>query len=201
MKKIFLFSMIVFFTVNLFGQYNVIQTTNFKFRTIKKGYTGDWAGSQTDTTGNNGINYNALMNELLWSKVFSNSSYWLKQSFKDSILSQERLSKDIIIDSSRISVNDTSDFFVTNKAITLDSIKVIGRGAGMNITINYRYGDGATLAGTAIISSPSASTSVTKGTVVTTFDNGTIPSNNRIWFLFPTVATKPTQAHIVFYYH
>jgi hypothetical protein len=201
MKKLILFAMITVFAINLYGQANVIQTTNFKFRTIKKGYIGNWAGSQTDTTGNEGWNYNALMDELLWSKVFSNSSYWLQQTFKDSILAHQKISKDIIVDSSNISINDTSDFFITNKAITLDSIKVIGRGIAMSIVVDYRYGDGTALAGTKIITSPGASTSITKGTVVTSFDNGTIPANNRIWFLFPTVTTKPKQAHIIFYYH
>jgi hypothetical protein len=200
MKKLFLFAMIITFAINLYGQANVIQTTNFKFRTIKKGYTGNWAGSQTDTTGNEGMNYNALMDELLWSKIF-NSSYWLQQTFKDSIFNHLKISKDIIVDSSNISINDTSDFFITNKAITLDSIKVIGRGEAMSIVVDYRYGSGATLAGTAIINSPGASTSITTGTLVTSFNSGTIPVNNRIWFLFPTVTTKPKQAHIIFYYH
>lgn len=85
MKKLILFVLTIAFAVNLYGQANVIQTPNFKFRTIKKGYSGDWIGSQTDTTGNGGLNYNALMNELLWSKVF-NSSYWIQTTFRDSIL-------------------------------------------------------------------------------------------------------------------
>jgi|WetSurMetagenome_2_1015567.scaffolds.fasta_scaffold412031_2 hypothetical protein len=197
MKNLILIILILAFTTNIYGQANIIQTQNFKYRTIKKGYTGDWAGSQTDTTANNGINYNALMSEYIFSKIFT-STFSIVPAFKDSI---NRTSKDIVVDSSKISVNDTSDFFITNKAITIDSIKVIGRGVAMSIVVSYRYGTGTTLAGTAIITSPGASTSITTGTVVTSLDNRYVPANNRIWFLFPTVTTKPKQAHIVFYYH
>ena len=184
----------------MYGQANILKTPNFNFRTIKKGYTGDWAGSQTDTNANNGINYNALMDEILWSKIF-NSKYWIQQTFKDSVLSYQRLSNDIIVDGSMITTYDTIDSFITRKAIVLDSIKVIGRGDAMDITVDYRYGSGISLDGTAIISNPIASTSTTTGTLVTAFDNSAIPANNRIWFLFPTVTATPRQAHIVFYYH
>jgi hypothetical protein len=111
------------------------------------------------------------------------------------------LSRDIVADSSMISLNDTIQFFITTKAIVLDSIKVKCRATTASIVIDYRYGTGSTLAGTAIITSPAASTNTTTGTLVTSFDNGSIPANNYIWFLFPTITTKPKQTHITFYYH
>ena len=84
MKKLILFAVIISLATSMFGQPNIIKTPNFNFRTIKKGYTGDWAGSQTDTNANNGMNYNALMDEILWSKIF-NSTYSPTQTFKDSV--------------------------------------------------------------------------------------------------------------------
>jgi hypothetical protein len=85
MKKIVLIALVIMFAFDAFGQANVIYTANRKFATIKKGYTGDWAGSQTDTTGNAGLNRNALLEEILWTKIF-NSAYWIQSTFRDSIL-------------------------------------------------------------------------------------------------------------------
>jgi hypothetical protein len=85
MKRIVLIALVLMIASDAFGQSNIIYTANHKFVTIKKGYTGDWAGSQTDTTGNSGMNRNALLNEILWSKIF-NSTYWIQSTFRDSIL-------------------------------------------------------------------------------------------------------------------
>ena len=83
MKKI-IFLLMIFATTEIYSQANIQYTTNFKFRTIKRGYTGDWIGSQTDTTNNQGLNYNALRSENMFSKIF-NSSYGYIQAFKDSV--------------------------------------------------------------------------------------------------------------------
>ena len=110
-------------------------------------------------------------------------------------------SRDICVDSSMISVNDTIQFFVTQRAIVLDSIKVKCRATTANIVISFRYGTGATLNGTVI--EAVTATSVTTGTVVVAadIDAGSIAVNQYVWFLFPTITTKPKQAHIIFYYH
>ncbi len=116
MKKLFLLSVIMIVCIiDAPGQSNVEHTPNFKFRTIKKGYTGDWAGSQRDTTANSGLNYNALMDEILWSMIFT-STYSVNQTLKDSVLNGGRLQLHTIVagDSvfGRIFVRDTDTTLV-----------------------------------------------------------------------------------------
>ena len=121
MKKIILFALMISFAMNAYGQANVIKTTNFKFRTIKRGYTGNWIGSQTDTTGNDGLNYNALMDEILWSTIFS-SSYSIVPAFRDSIIkSTDTLVYGTAAVRAQKMVNDTTKWNTVSQSVGTDS--------------------------------------------------------------------------------
>ena len=86
MKKTLLLTLLIalFLPMEVMAQANVVHTTKFKLRTIKKGYTGDWAGSQTDTTANQGLNYNALKEEILWGLILD-ANLRFATSFQDSL--------------------------------------------------------------------------------------------------------------------
>jgi len=109
-------------------------------------------------------------------------------------------SKDFCIDTSKVTATDTVFLFKTRRAIVVDSICVVGNGAAINVTVDYRYGSTRNGAGTAIITTPAASTSITTGTVVISFNNASIPVNNFVRFRCSAVTTK-SQLGITFYYH
>ena len=106
----------------------------------------------------------------------------------------------IIVDTSMVTLTDTISFWRTDRAIVIDSILVVGNGAAMSVTVDYRYGLTRNGAGTAIINSPSASTSITYGTVVTSFNSASIPAGSFVRFRFSAVTTK-SQVTIIAYYH
>jgi hypothetical protein len=76
-------------TSSVFAQ-DVMYTPNMGFRLWKRGWTGDWVGSQTDTTGNQGINWNSIRLDFILGKIFYNNGIF-KQSFRDSTVTASNL--------------------------------------------------------------------------------------------------------------
>lgn len=71
-------------------------------------------------------------------------------------------------------------------------------GAGTtNITPKIYYGTDIEAAGTAIITSPSAMTSHTTVTKISTFNNATVAIGNILWITFTDVTTKPRNLYVV----
>jgi hypothetical protein len=109
-------------------------------------------------------------------------------------------SRDIFIDTSSVTTSDTVFFFRTVRPITVDSICAVGSGTACNVTIDYRYGLTRNGAGTAIITTPAATTSITTGTIATTINSADIPADNYIRFRFSDVTIK-SPLSITMYYH
>jgi hypothetical protein len=135
MRQIILILFTIFFaTAEMYSQANIQYTTNFNFRTIKRGYTGDWIGSQTDTTTNQGLNYNALRSEGLFSKIFT-ASYSFQQSFKDSMRAADSASGAFVtitgtqtnITGQKRFSNVANDFFGDTASFTV----LLGSGSGI----------------------------------------------------------------------
>jgi hypothetical protein len=132
MKKLLFAIFLLSMVFEVYAQ-NVYLTPNFHFRTIRRGYTGDWVGSQTDTTGNFGFNYNALRSDDMFAKIF-NASGTLRQSFLDSIhFDSPELFK---ADSNSVYTSLYQNSLKANKSITLiRGIGIIASGLG-NLTKN-----------------------------------------------------------------
>lgn len=81
-----------------------------------------------------------------------------------------------------------------SNGIVIDTIVFISTtiGAGTtNVTPKLFYGTDIEASGTAIVTSPSAVTSHTTATKVSSFNNATIAKGNMIWLTFTDVTTKP----------
>ena len=81
-----------------------------------------------------------------------------------------------------------------SNGIVIDTIVFISTtiGAGTtNVTPKLFYGTDIEASGTAIVTSPSAVTSHTTATKVSSFDNATVAVGNMIWLTFTDVTTKP----------
>jgi len=95
--------------------------------------------------------------------------------------------------------SDDITMWYTDRAITLVALVVVVRGSSPSCTPDIRHGTDRSAAGTAIITSPSAVTSQTTGSVVTSFDDATIPATSFMWqemdAVSGTVAECFTQLH------
>jgi hypothetical protein len=81
------------------------------------------------------------------------------------------------------------------RAVVIDTIIYIGTSnVTPSSTPKIFYGQDIDAAGTATVTSPSAITSKTTATKVSSFNNGTIPAANMVWLTF-TAATTP---HVTF---
>lgn len=89
-------------------------------------------------------------------------------------------------------VNTTIKFPIGySQGLVIDTIIFISTGAAVNVTPKISYGTDISATGTAVVTSPSAITSVTTSTKVSTFNNATIAKGNMIWLTFTGVTTKP----------
>jgi hypothetical protein len=101
----------------------------------------------------------------------------------------------ITIDSTSIATTEKITFFYTPCAITIDSVIYVGEGT-TSVTPDIHFGTDRSAAGTAIITSPAAATSVTTGDRITSFDNDTITANSFVWIEFDAVGTCPNEFSI-----
>jgi hypothetical protein len=110
----------------------------------------------------------------------------------------------IVVDSLSEVTGYNIPFAMTSKTITIDTIKIILTRTGLStpsVTPKLFYGTNISAAGTAIVTSPSAVTSYSTVTYVTSFNNGTIPPLNMIWLNFSAVGTKSRNIAIIVIYH
>lgn len=127
MKKIlFLFAIL---TTTMIAQ-NVQYTPTFNFRTFLRGYTGNWIGDQTDTTNNQGLNYNALKIDFILAKIFT-SSFAVRQTFKDSIASSSLY---VTLTTTQTNITGQKRFSSTSNDFFGDTVSatyLIGNGNGI----------------------------------------------------------------------
>lgn len=152
-------------------------------------------GTGTTVAAGGGKTYKVSINTSQNIATLSNLTQngWIKTSGNNGTLGVDSMVCLFIpLDSSWVNTTDTSGLFYTDRAITISSIRVAGQGTAMNIVADYMFGANANLSGsvTKLLTSPAASTSVTTGTVVSSFDNASIPAGSWIKVRFPTVTTK-----------
>jgi hypothetical protein len=85
--------------------------------------------------------------------------------------------------------------------VVIDSIKYSAFGGSCNVTPSVRYGYDRSASGTSVITSPSAVTSVTTPTTISSFNNATVPANNNVWLVFTDTTTKPWHLMWTVYGH
>jgi len=107
------------------------------------------------------------------------------------------------LDSSQIKLPKKWLIGYTPNGITIDTIyyqdmKIVG---SPSVTPKPAFGTNISATGTYIISSPSAVTSISTITKVSSFNNATIPANSSIWLSFSALGTLPTTFSIVIKYH
>lgn len=85
--------------------------------------------------------------------------------------------------------------------ITIDSLHFVAMGASCNVTIKVCYGTDISASGTAVVTSPSAITSVTTKTTVSSFNNASVPAGYMIWAYPSAVTTKCKRIYVVLFAH
>ena len=82
-----------------------------------------------------------------------------------------------------------------SNGIVVDTLKFIATTTGGNTTCNITpklyYGSDISATGTAVVTSPSAITSRTTATAVSSFNNATIAKGNMMWLIFTDATSKP----------
>jgi hypothetical protein len=82
-----------------------------------------------------------------------------------------------------------------SQGVVIDTIICIATttasGGSVNVTPKLFYGTDISATGTAVITSPSAVTSKSTATKVSSFNNATVAKGNMIWLTFTDVTTKP----------
>jgi hypothetical protein len=71
--------------------------------------------------------------------------------------------------------------FFTPVAITVTKLATVVRGTTPSATVDIRHDPDRSAAGNALIATPSATTSESTGSVVTSFDDATIPADSWVW--------------------
>lgn len=104
------------------------------------------------------------------------------------------LSKEITIESPTISEDTT--FFYTPVAITITSLTVVVRGTTPSCTPDIRHHTSRDNAGLALINTPSAVTSESTGSTITTFDDATIPANSFVFIEMDAVSGTVNECFI-----
>jgi len=86
--------------------------------------------------------------------------------------------------------------FYTADAITISKIVTVVVGSSSpSVTVDIRHGTDMSAAGTALITTPSATTNTTGGAVVTTFNNASVAAGS--WVRFKTTAMSGTVTKVV----
>jgi hypothetical protein len=105
---------------------------------------------------------------------------------------------EIDLDSTLINeANLNVTWFRPSVAFLVDSMVTVSYGTA-NWTPKVFWGV-SRASGTALITSPSATTSTTTGDVVTSFNNGTITKNAYVWVERAGATTVPHSTHIIIY--
>jgi hypothetical protein len=71
--------------------------------------------------------------------------------------------------------------FFTPVAITVTKLATVVRGSTPSCTVDIRHSTDRSAAGNALIATPAATTSESTGSVVTSFDDATIPADSWVW--------------------
>lgn len=71
--------------------------------------------------------------------------------------------------------------FFTPVAITVTKLATVVRGTTPSCTVDIHHSTDRSAAGNALIASPAATTSESTGSVVTSFDDATIPADSWVW--------------------
>lgn len=71
--------------------------------------------------------------------------------------------------------------FFTPVAITVTKLAIVVRGTTPSATVDIHHGTDRSAAGNALITTPAATTSESTGSIVTSFDDATIPADSWIW--------------------
>jgi hypothetical protein len=90
-----------------------------------------------------------------------------------------------------------------SQGIVIDTLVVIMTGGGISpsVTPKVFFGNNISQAGTALITTPSAVTSVSTATKVSVFNNAAIPSGNMIWLTLPTVTSATKNISVILIGH
>jgi hypothetical protein len=75
--------------------------------------------------------------------------------------------------------------------VVIDSIKISAFGASCNVTPKFFFGPDQSASGTAVISSPSAVSTVNNTVTLSSFDNASVPTGSKLWCTWTDVTTKP----------
>jgi predicted dienelactone hydrolase len=108
------------------------------------------------------------------------------------------LSKSITI-TNPVAAGDHSMFF-SNRAITVTEMRIVVRGSTPSATVDIRHGTDRSAAGAALITSPSATTSESTGSDITSFDDATIVADSFIWAEFDAISGDVEEVHITIFY-
>jgi hypothetical protein len=106
----------------------------------------------------------------------------------------------IPLDSSAINLTDTTVVGSLPYAWVIDSIKTVNQAATASVVYKILFGTNIT-SWTAVVTSPSASTSVTIGDKVTSLNNTNPAANSYFAVLMSTITTKPRKAIITIFGH
>lgn len=90
----------------------------------------------------------------------------------------------------------------TDVAVTISKIITVVRddgGGSPSCTVDIKHGTDRSAAGNALISTPSATTSESTGTVVTTFDNNTVAADSWIWMEIDAESNCAEVSVTIFY--
>lgn len=91
-------------------------------------------------------------------------------------------------------------FFFTDAAITVTKMVAVLKGTTPSLTWSVRHATDRSIAGNEIIIGGTTTTSTTTGSVITTFDDATIPANSFIWFTSTAESGTLTEFNVSLIY-
>lgn len=91
-------------------------------------------------------------------------------------------------------VSSEATIFFTPVAVTITKLVQVVRGTTPSATFDVRHHTDRSNAGNALITTPSAVTSQTTGTTVTSFADATVPANSFVWLEFDAMSGTVDEA-------
>lgn len=99
-------------------------------------------------------------------------------------------------------LNDSISVFFTNKAITITKmVAVLVGSATPSVAWTVRHSTDRSATGNEVVTGGTTTTSVSTGSVVTSFNDATVPADSFVWVVVGTVTGTVGQIHLTVFYN
>jgi len=93
-------------------------------------------------------------------------------------------------------VNDDVSVGFTNRVLTITKMVAVVRGTTPNVTWTLRFAADRSAAGTEVVTGGTVTTSETTGSVITSFDDATIPADSFYWLEVTAKSGTVAELHL-----